>query len=131
MTINKTMPVSAICDHLISNAADKTLAIGPLTWQPSDGTSAKRWYFIVGFGDTARQFHCEAICLDADQRDADYNRIHLELMSRVAGRAFIIHTFDDEITFARWCERLWPCEKITSIRKATEADYASRKPADA
>jgi hypothetical protein len=28
MTVHKTLPVSAICDHLISNAADKTLAIG-------------------------------------------------------------------------------------------------------
>jgi len=127
MTVNKTLPASTICDRLISNAADKTLATGPLTWQPSDGTSAKRWYFIVGFGDAGGLFHCEAIYVDADQRDAIYSRIRLELMSRVAGRTFIIHTFNDEITFARWCECLWPGEKITRIRKATEADYASRK----
>jgi len=38
MTVNKILPASTICDRLISNAADKTLDIGPLTWQPSDGT---------------------------------------------------------------------------------------------
>jgi hypothetical protein len=119
--------VKSICDFLLNKAADGTLAIGPLTWQPSDGTSAKQWYFIVGSGDESGQFHCDQISVDHSEREALRNAVLAELVSRSLGHGLVIHTLDDEITFAQWCERLWPCEKIARIRQSVEAEYASRR----
>lgn len=34
----------------------------------------------------------------------------------------LLHTFDDEIDFAKWCEMLWPGERVTRMRKAVEKE---------
>jgi len=34
----------------------------------------------------------------------------------------VIHDCDDELQMARLCEILWPCERITDLRKAVERE---------
>jgi hypothetical protein len=119
--------ISGICKFLISKAADRTLAISPLLWQPSDGTTSKVWYFMVGSGDKRKQFHCDQINVNDE---ADRMAILLHLMQH---RPLVLHTFDDELNFAKWCEKLWPGERVTRIRKAVEqelADGTKPSPAD-
>lgn len=113
--------VSAIADALVANAADRTLAIGPVLWQPSDGTSARQWYFIVGSADAAKRFCVTPIWLEqADEKIAKAARLELdaELSTR---RPVITHTFDDELEMMRFAEAQWPCEQSTKIRRALEA----------
>jgi hypothetical protein len=114
---------SSICDFLVAKAADRTLAIGPLVWQPSDGTSSKQWYFVVGSGDEAKQFHCDQIVVDSNTPEEYRLAVLTELFTR---RPLVVHTFDDEVTMSRWCEALWPCEKSKRIRQSIETDYATR-----
>ncbi len=37
-------------------------------------------------------------------------------------RPVVLHTFDDELDMARWCEKMWPGETITGIRKDIERE---------
>jgi hypothetical protein len=114
--------VTKICDFIVSNAADRTLAIGPLVWQPSDGTSNKVHYFIVGSADTEKQFHCERIICESE---ADRFAIYVELINH---KPLVVHDFDDELEMAKWCEAIWPCDKSHRIRKALEQERKGRHP---
>jgi hypothetical protein len=39
-------------------------------------------------------------------------------------RPLVIHSMDDELQMAKWCEMLWPGERITKLRKGIEAERA-------
>ena len=43
--------VAAICSrtaaYLLGGQVDRTLLFGPVLWRPSDGTTSRRWYFMV------------------------------------------------------------------------------------
>lgn len=108
------------CDFLVAKSADRVLAIGPLVWQPSDGTSTKQWYFIVGSGGADKQFHCDQVIVGVDTREGDRLSVLAELISR---RPLVLHTFEDELSFARFCEIMWPCEKSARIRQSVEAEH--------
>jgi hypothetical protein len=36
-----------IANHVLAGTNDIHVIVGPLLWQPTDGTKAKRWYFII------------------------------------------------------------------------------------
>ena len=126
MKLQQHKNLSSICDALISQAADHQLAAGPLRYQPSDGTKSKLWYFVVGCCDESEQFHSDLIYVeDEAERTAILNL----LMRRPP---LVLHTFDDEIDFAKWCEMLWPGERVTRLRKAVEKELvAGVKPSPA
>jgi hypothetical protein len=52
---------SAALDFLVSHAANRTLAVGPPVWQPSDGSSSKYWYFWLGSCDVNGELHADQI----------------------------------------------------------------------
>jgi hypothetical protein len=108
--------VADVADFLLTRAADQTLAVGPLLWQPTDGTVARLWYFLVGSGDSAKQFHCTRVTVnDRTDRQA--------LLAELASRRvpLVVHLFNDELAMARVCEALWPGESISRTRSAIEA----------
>jgi hypothetical protein len=109
-----------IAVFLISKAADRTLAFGPLVWQPSRDGLSKCRYFIVGSADQCGEFHCNQIIGSEDDRLA-------LLAELVALRPLVIHDFDDELEMARFCESLWPCGKITRIREQIERERIENK----
>jgi hypothetical protein len=113
---------SKMVDHVLSEANDICVVVGPLLWQPSDGTAAKIWYFIVATSEAGRGFRCDQIT--TPDGEADRTAFLLELIRR---RPIIVHDMGDEVSMARLCEALWPGDRITAIRKRVEADYASRQ----
>jgi hypothetical protein len=104
-----------IAEFLISKAADRTLAFGPLV----SGLSECR-YFIVGSVDECGEFHCDQIIGGEDDRLA-------LLAALVTLRPLVIHDFDDELQMARFCESVWPCAKITRIRAQLEQERAENE----
>jgi hypothetical protein len=44
----------------------------------------------------------------------------------ITHRPLVIHTFDDELTMAQWCEAIWPCEKSARIRCSIAAEFKER-----
>ena len=93
--------------------------VGPLCWQPSDGTDARRWYFLIATSEARRGFRVDQVTVGAETREADRQRIVVEFMRR---RPLVLHIFDDELDMARWCEAMWPGERITRIRKDIERE---------
>jgi hypothetical protein len=79
---------STALDFLVSRAANHTQAVGPLIWQPSDGSSCKYWYFWVGSCDATGEFHADRMVVP--DGESEHRRLALE----------------------RWCEALWPGGKI-------------------
>jgi hypothetical protein len=109
-----------IAAFLISKAADRTLALGPLVWLPgADGVSRLR-YFIVGSADQCGEFHCDQIIGGEDDRLA-------LLAALVAHKPLVIHDFNDELAMARFAEAVWPCVKITRIREQLEKERVERQ----
>jgi hypothetical protein len=106
--------VEGAVDFLLSESRDQTVVVGPLVWQPSDGTAAKEWYFITATGGR-RGWLCHRTNTD----DAGRTAIILELCRR---RGVVINVCDDELQAARLCEALWPGRRITRIRKQIERD---------
>ena len=46
---------------LLEGSVDRTLFFGSVVWQPSDGTSARRWYFMVVGGDQTGEMRCDQL----------------------------------------------------------------------
>jgi hypothetical protein len=120
-----TATVKQIVDHALRGANDPNVVVGPLLWQPSDGTSNKNWYFILATSEPKRGFRCDRVGLDADQREQQRGAVILELIQQRP--PLIIHDMDDEVQMAPLCEILWPGERISGLRKRIEADYAARR----
>jgi hypothetical protein len=112
-----------IAAYLVENSTDRILLLGPVVWQPSDGASAKRWYFTVGGFDGREPWH--------DQLRGETCEMAEEMRTGVAF-ALVAHPpcvlidCDDELEMAKRAEGLWPCAKITRIRQSIEAE---RQPA--
>jgi hypothetical protein len=114
--------VVQIVDHVLADMGDLSVVVGPLTWQPSDGTSAKRWYFTIATSDKNQEFRCDQIVVEEDSAEVDRLAVLLELVRRWP---LVVHDTDDELHMARLCETLWPGERITKLRQAVEAERKS------
>lgn len=101
-------------------AGDRTVVLGPLAWQPSDGMAAKIWYFLVVTSDRR---HAAVIDQITVQRDTDRDEFRMALLT--AKPALVVHDTDDELNMARLCEKLWPGERISRIRSEIEAERAA------
>jgi hypothetical protein len=106
--------------YLLRDAVDRTLFLGPVCWQPSDGTSARRWYFNVAGCKRNGEIFVDQLCAETE---ADTVEMRAGVTMALAGlRPCVMLDFDDELEMARRAESLWPGEKITRIRKEIEAE---------
>lgn len=107
-----------IVDHALKGANDINVVIGPLSWRPTDGLSAKRWYFIICTSEEGRGFRCDEIIVP----EADETYRTGIIAEFVKHRPLVLHDMDDELAMARLCEALWPGDRITNLRKAVERE---------
>jgi hypothetical protein len=116
---------SGTAAYLLEGSVDRTLLFGPVVWQPSDGTSARRWYFmVVGCDRTGETRHDQ---LNAET-EADAVALRTDVMAAlVALPPCVAVDFNDELEMAKVAEANWPCAKITGIRQAIEADRVSER----
>jgi hypothetical protein len=119
-----TTAFEQIASHVLAGTNDMHVVIGPLLWQPSDGTEAKRWYFIIATSEAGRGFRCDKIEVKTDEREQMRASVIFALVRR---RPIVIHDMGDEVSMARLCETLWPGPRIAQIRQQIEADYAARQ----
>jgi hypothetical protein len=111
--LNQT--ATEVADYLLEKSGDRQVVVGPLVWQPSDGKASRMWYVIACTGDEVRQFCCDQVILpDEDGRK--------DIIAALARSGVVIHDMDDELDMLRWCEAIWPGERVTSLRKIVEAD---------
>jgi hypothetical protein len=114
----QTSSVRDVVDVALDGSNSIHVVIGPLTWQPSDGVVAKRWYFVVATSGT-EGFRCDMTTVEAEHRVEMRMQVMAEFVRR---RPLVIHDVDDELEMARLCEMLWPGPRITAIRKAIEEE---------
>jgi DnaJ-domain-containing protein 1 len=114
---------SGTAAYLLEGSVDRTLLFGPVIWRPSDGTSARRWCFIVvGCDRTGETRHDQ---LGAETED-DTVALRSDIMAAlVAHRPCVAIDFNDELEMAKVAEANWPCAKITRIRQGIEAERAA------
>ena len=109
-------PLHKIADHITDNSGDGTVVVGPICWQPSDGTSAKIYSFIVATSDRQKGVRFNRITTAGNP-----GRVRADFIMALARRHVIIHDVDDELYMARLCEALWAGERISKIRQGLEA----------
>jgi hypothetical protein len=56
-----------------------------------------------------------------NEKDTDEMRFGAKL-ALVAAKPCVMVDFDDELKMAKQAETLWPCDKITRVRKQMEAE---------
>jgi hypothetical protein len=118
MTITTEATIEGIAEFILSKSADRIILVGPLVFQPSDGTAAAVRYMMVCTGDEEKEFHCDRVFCHDEEGRAD-------LISALTHPGFVINLMDDELEMARLCEALWPCEKISRLKTALEAERAA------
>ena len=104
-------------DLCLADRADNHVVVGPLCWHPND-SGGKDWYVIVATSGVEHGFrHDQIIVPDGDP--SHRSALFLELYQC---RPLVIHDCDDELYMARLCEILWPCERVTDLRKAIKRE---------
>lgn len=109
--------------HILGRVSGAHIFVGPLVWQPSDGTAARVWYFIVAYGNARGE--CECCRVDVNDEGDRW-----ALKAALLRPRRVLHDFDDELLMARYAEALWPSDKMRGIRKHIEAEraqWAARK----
>ena len=114
-------PWEEIAAHAVAGASDIHVVVGPMCWQPSDGTTSKVWYFIIATSEPKRGFRCDQIFGDEQDRAA----VMMALATN--HKPVVIHDMDDELAMVRLCEILWPGKRVAKIRAEIEAERKSRK----
>jgi hypothetical protein len=118
--------MAAVCakaaDYWLESSVDRTLLVSPVAWQPSDGTSALEWFFIVVGCDRTGVIRRDELFAETE---ADTVALRADVMAALAARPpCVLGDFDDGLAMARLAEILWPCAKITGIRQRIEAKRA-------
>jgi len=104
-------------DLCLAGKNDIHVVVGPLCWHPND-SGGKDWYVTVATSGAEHGFrHDQIVVPDGDPSYS--GALLLELYQR---RPLVIHDCDDELQMARLCEILWPCKRITDLRKAVERE---------
>jgi hypothetical protein len=103
-------------NYVLDEAGNTQVVVGPLV-RDADG----RWYFMLATAGADNECHLDQIVVSFDEPEADRARVLHALVER---RPLTTHDTDDELAMARLCETLWPGERITSIRRAIEAERA-------
>jgi hypothetical protein len=88
------------------------IAISPLVWQPNP-TADRSWYFIVASGKDPNHFSMLQVTAGNDEDFA--SEIRSTLLISLVGQPIVVHDFDDELEFTRWCTAIWPCDKSRQI----------------
>jgi hypothetical protein len=115
------LTVSKAVAHFVSMSADRQFMIGPVVWQPSDGASAKRWYFTVVFANERKEVQIHSVVAE-DGVDPHGMRTEFFQSLSQQNTPCVAHIFDDELEFIKWCEAAWPSDRLKRIREEMEAD---------
>ena len=110
--------MEGFCAYILGKMADRNLVVGPWCWMPSDGTKSKIWYFMVSTCDTGGEWRSDQICADEDVRGLFVAEMAKQAHERKLN--LIFHTFEDELDAIRFCEIVWPGDRVSRIRKAIE-----------
>jgi hypothetical protein len=112
---------SAFLDQVMPKRADPNVAVlGPVVWQPSDGTSSRVWYFMAALPTDGDEPNITQVN-GTDEGHTDALRAALAMA--LTGRApTVIHITECELDMARLCEAVWPCERTANVRAAIEAE---------
>jgi hypothetical protein len=120
------MNQNRIAEYLLSDITSPHIIIGPLVWQPSNGITARRWYFTLARFTAEFGFDLFEVEVDSDDLLA---RSALKLaLIQLRQRPIILHDVDDELEMAKLCETLWPSERISHIRASIEAERSAGQP---
>ena len=115
-------------DYWLERSVDRTFLVSPIAWQPSGGTSALEWFFLVIGCDRTGVIRRDELFAETE---ADTVALRADVMAALAARPpCVLHAFDDELAMARLAEILWPCAKITGIRRRIEAERGVWKEED-
>ena len=125
MSASAAQLFDAVLDSIPTNADDCGIAVlGPVVWRPSDGRSARLWYFTTALPATG-DFHLVAVdCGGSDHADAIMLR-NAFMQALANRRPMVVHLTEDELQMARLCEVTWPGERIAGIRAQIEAEQAA------
>jgi hypothetical protein len=98
-----------------------------VVWRPSDGTASRYWYVIICTSHNGEPYITKIDlppCDDHDGAIAEQARLMFEIAAAAtkAKNPVIVHTFDAELDMAKWCEKLWPCPRMTKLRETVEAE---------
>ena len=69
-------------DYWLESSVDRALLVSPVAWQPSDGTSALEWFFIVGCDRTGVIRRDELYAVT----EADTVALRADVMAALAAR---------------------------------------------
>jgi hypothetical protein len=118
---------SGMAAYLLEGSIDRTLLFGPVVWAPSDGMSARRWWFhVVGCDRTGEVWNDELTA----ETEADTVALRADVMvALVAHPPCVAIDFNDELEMAKVAEANWPCTTITGIRQGIEAKRMAWKKA--
>jgi hypothetical protein len=80
---------------VLKGSADRTLFFGPVVWRPSDGTSARLWYFVVVGCDRQSEARVDQLVAGTE---ADTVAMRTGIMTAlVAHKPCVAIAFDDEL----------------------------------
>ena len=115
-------------EAFLDRAPDRTVLLGPVVWQPSDGATGKVWRF---FAHTSTPDGGAPVGKFGEPDEA-----MAELLERMMRAAFMnlrpavaIVTFDDELEMIEAVAKRWPCERAFGLLddvKAARARLAER-----
>jgi len=74
-------------DYLIDGSRDRTLFFGLVVWRPTDGTSARRWYFMVAGCDRTGEMRCDQLNAETE---ADSSPMRFEIAVRRSIRGMVV-----------------------------------------
>jgi hypothetical protein len=132
----KRNDLDSVVETILKDNDDIHVVVNPMVWHPGDG--GREWWFSVSVSKRGEWFSIGIEDPDYeppgrldDALAAAFDTIieirkvdaRSRVISALLGRKpIVVHRFDDELDAARCCERFWPGERITKVRKAIELE---------
>jgi hypothetical protein len=121
--------IDRIVKHVLKGSDSDHVVIGPLVHPPlNDNRTSGHDYLTIATSEPGRGFRLDSIVAGRGGGEGVSGKpLRIQLIAAFrANRKLVIHDVGDELDMARLCERLWPGERITRLRKEVEAERASQ-----
>jgi hypothetical protein len=110
---------AAIAAFLIENSDDRIFLVGPVSWAPSDGTSARQWRFVV-LTAKGGETRCDTVQTQ-DRMTAEAARV-VVMAALIARRPCVVACFANAGEMVAQACAQWPrCDAIRRLQQAVDA----------
>jgi hypothetical protein len=124
LDLDLTQFAEHVVEHVLKGSGGDHIVVGPLVQPlPNNNRTRGHDYFTVASSGPIRGFRLDSIAAGTSDMNCriDGQVLRANVLDAFARKkGLVVHDIHGELYMTKLCERLWPCERTSGLRKVLE-----------